>query len=379
MAGNPPAKMVTFGVMRSRIKLYLALSLPLQWLLISWAAANPAWVEQWYSRGAYPYISGFFRSLYGWVPFSVGDLLYFALGLLALGYLARYGYRVRTHFWAFVRDVLAALAVLHGTFYLLWGLNYFRQPLSAPLELEEAYTEQELLALTGELVTEANSLQATLAGDTISPVQPPYSRLEILEKTKAAYHYLSERHSLFRYERPSLKPSLFSGLLSYMGYGGYLNPFTGEAQVNAKLPLFRYPAVCGHEVGHQLGYSAENETNFIGYLATQEHPDPYFRYSAATFALSYCLAEVNRRDSLARKQLTRQLHPGVMANYAEVQAFWEQYQNPMEPVFKALFNQYLEVNRQKDGIASYNRIVSLLVAYRREARAATLPGMPEKP
>ena len=38
----------------------------------------------------------------------------------------------------------------------------------------------------------------------------------------------------------------------------------------------------------------------------------------------------------------------------------------MEPVFKALFNSYLEVNRQKDGIASYNRIVSLLVAYRRK-------------
>ncbi len=379
MAGNPPAKMVTFGLMRSRIKWYLALSLPVQWLVISWAAASPQWVERWYSRGLYPYISVFFRGLYGWLPFSVGDLLYFALGVLALGYLIRFGKKIRTQFRGFVRDVLAALAVLHGTFYLLWGLNYFRQPLSEPLGLEEAYTEQELLALTGELVSEANALQVSLTGDTIGPVQVPYSRREILDKTKAAYEYLSEKHPLFRYQRTSLKPSLFSTLLSYMGYGGYLNPFTGEAQINARLPLFRYPAVCGHEVGHQLGYSAENETNFIGYLATRQHPDPYFRYSAATFALSYCLAEVNRHDSLMRKELTRALHPGVMANYAEVQAFWEKYQNPMEPVFKALFNQYLEVNRQKDGIASYNRIVSLLVAYRREEGAAPLPGPDQAP
>lgn len=362
--------MVIFGSMRSRIKILLALSLPLQWLLLSWAAARPEWVEQWYSRGLYPWLSGFFRFLYGWIPFSVGDLLYFALGLLALGYLVRYGYRIRTHFWAFLRDVLAVLAVLHLTFYLLWGLNYFRQPLSAPLGLDESYTEAELLALSGELVQEANALQADLAGDTVSPVRLPYSRRDILLKTEAAYELLSEDHALFRYERPSLKASLFSTLLSYMGYGGYLNPFTGEAQVNDRLPIFQFPAVCGHEVGHQLGYSAENETNFIGYLATREHPDPYFRYSAATFALSYCLAEVNRRDSLARKELTRAINPGVRANYAEVKEFWEHYQNPLEPVFKALFNRYLEVNRQKDGIASYNRIVSLLVAYRRKEGVA---------
>jgi len=352
--------------MRSRLKNILVVSLPVQVLLVGWAAARPGWVERWYSQGVYTWVSGFFRLLYGWVPFSVGDVLYFGLGVLGLGYLIRHGRRWRTHFWASLRDLAAALAVLHFTFYLLWGLNYFREPLSVSLGLDETYTEAELLALSGELVREANTLQTQLAGDSLSPVQLPYTRDEILHKTVASYGYLAEEQPRFRYQRASLKTSLFSTPLSYMGYGGYLNPFTGEAQVNARLPLFRFPVVCGHEVGHQLGYSAENETNFIGYLATRNHPDPYFRYSAATFALSYCLAEVDRRDSLARKALTRSLNPGVRANYAEVQAFWERYQNPMEPVFKALFNRYLEVNRQKDGIASYNRIVALMIAHRRK-------------
>ena len=359
--------------MRTRIKNILALSLPLQLLLVSWAAARPDWVERWYSQGAYTYISGFFRLLYGWVPFSVGDVLYFALGVLGIWYLIRHGRRIRTHFWASLRDLVTSLAVLHFTFYLLWGLNYFREPLSASLGLDESYTQDELLALSGELVREANALQTQLSGDSLSPVEVPYTRSEILRKTVASYGYLAGEEPRFRYQRASLKTSLFSTLLSYMGYGGYLNPFTGEAQVNARLPLFRFPVVSGHEVGHQLGYSAENETNFIGYLATRDHPDPYFRYSAATFALSYCLAEVDRRDSLARKSLTRALNPGVRANYAEVQAFWERYQNPMEPVFKALFNQYLEANRQKGGIASYNRIVSLLIAHRRKEEQPAAP------
>ena len=151
-----------------------------------------------------------------------------------------------------------------------------------------------------------------------------------------------------------------------MGYGGYLNPFTGEAQVNNRLPLFRYPVVCGHEIGHQLGYSAENETNFIGYLVMLRNQDPYFRYSAYAYGLSYCLSEVNRRDKKAFKKLRESLNPGVRANFRELQEFWKAFQNPMEPVFKSIFNSYLQVNRQKDGIRSYNRVVSLMVSYHRE-------------
>ncbi len=33
-------------------------------------------VEQWYARGIYPYISGLLQVSLGWIPFSVGDLLY---------------------------------------------------------------------------------------------------------------------------------------------------------------------------------------------------------------------------------------------------------------------------------------------------------------
>ena len=76
--------------MRARLKTILAISLPVQVVLVGWAASRPDWVERWYSQGLYTRISGFFRMLYGWVPFSVGDLLYFALGVVGLGYLIRH-------------------------------------------------------------------------------------------------------------------------------------------------------------------------------------------------------------------------------------------------------------------------------------------------
>ena len=353
--------------MRTRIKNILALSLPVQILLIGWASAHPAWVERWYSRGLYPWISRFFRTLYGWIPFSVGDLLYGLLLVAALVLLWKRRHRIRRQFLGFLRDLVAGFAVIHATFYLLWGLNYFREPLSSQLGLDEAYTQAELIRFCESLTIQVNEMQSELAGDSLTPVHVPYSRSEILDKTLEGYMELANRYPQFRYVTPSLKKSLMSTLLTYMGYGGYLNPFTGEAQVNARLPEFRFPVVCGHEVGHQLGYSAENETNFIGYLVTLNHSDPYFRYSASAYALSYSLGELDRRDPEARKEIARKLNPGVRANYEELQAFWEAFQNPMEPVFKAIFNRYLEANRQQDGIASYNRVVSLMIAFHRSA------------
>ena len=355
-----------FYPMLPRLKNAIAASLLLQILVVAWLARHPDWVETWYSKGFYPYIAAFFRTLYGWIPFSVGDFCYFALGVLGLGYLIRKRHWIRHHPWSFLRDVGVVLSIVHFSFYLLWGVNYFRQPLSKSLGMKETYTTEELIQLATHLANRTNSLQEALGGDSLRAVRLPGIRKEIRHNTIDAYKALSEDFPAFQYQRASLKPSLFSTALSYMGYGGYLNPFTGEAQVNNRLPLFRYPVVCGHEIGHQLGYSAENETNFIGFLVTLRNQDAYFRYSAYAYGLSYCLSEVNRRDKEAFKRLRDGLNPGVRANFRELQEFWKAFQNPLEPVFKSIFNSYLQVNRQKDGIRSYNRVVSLMVSYYRE-------------
>jgi hypothetical protein len=351
--------------MRSRLKIGIILTLPLQLMAVNRMSAHPDWVEKYYSTGIYPPIAGFFRWLYGWIPFSAGDLLYFALLVLCIAFFIRKWHWIRNHPWSFVRDVLLAASVIHFTFYLLWGSNYFRKPLAQTLGYDVKYSTEELLLLTEQLIHKTNALQEELAGNSENAVNVPFKRNEILNRTVDGYRDLSLEFPNFKYSPSSLKHSLFSSLLSYMGYGGYLNPFTAEAQVNGKLPLFRHPVVCGHEVGHQLGYSAENETNFIGYLVTLRNPDRHFRYAAYAYGLSYCLSEIRRRDKKAYDQLLPAINPGVRANYRELSVFWKSYENPMEPVFKSIFNRYLEINKQRDGIRSYNRVVALIVGYHR--------------
>ncbi|MCB0475915.1 MAG: DUF3810 family protein, partial [Flavobacteriaceae bacterium] len=50
-------------------------------------------------------------------------------------------------------------------------------------------------------------------------------------------------------------------------------------------------------------------------------------------------------------------------NYNEAEAFWDTYDNPLEPLFKLSYNSFLKANNQAKGMESYNYVVALLVNY----------------
>ncbi len=352
--------------MKMNLKTGIALSLLPQIILVKWLGSHTEWIETYYSNGIYPLISNSFRFLFGWVPFSVGDLFYTALTILALGYLYKNGRRLLKNKVMFLRDVTMVLSIAYFTFHFMWGFNYYRTPIATKFELEETKDYKELVDFTRQLIKKTNELQLQITKDSAVNVVIPYSQKKQFSMTVAGYKKLTKNHPFLTYTTPSIKTSLYSKALSYMGYAGYLNPFTNEAQVNGLLPNFRFPVVAGHEIGHQLGYSAENETNFIGYLVTVNNEDIYFKYTAYSYALGYCLNDVSRGDPAIFDVLLVELNGGVKLNFQEMSTFWNQYENPLEPVFKFIFNSFLKANNQAQGIQSYNAVVSLLVAYHKE-------------
>ncbi|WP_437372061.1 DUF3810 domain-containing protein [Maribacter litoralis] len=349
--------------MKITFKTAIALTLIPQFIIVKWLATRTDLVEQYYSMGIYPIISNFFRLLFGWIPFSVGDLLYFSLSVLVLLYIVR----KRKHIWRnklkFLENVGMVLAVTYFTFHIMWGMNYYREPLAHKLQLTPNKEYKDLLKFTERLIKKTNESQLQITKDSSLAVKIPYSQKEIFNKTIDGYKHLKTIHPFLAYNTPSLKKSLFSTGLTYMGYAGYLNPFTNEAQVNDLLPNFRFPFVAGHEVGHQIGYSAENETNFIGYLVTSNNKDPYFKYAAYAYALGYCLNDVRRTNKDDFERIMLNLNHGVKMNFQEMAIFWNSYENPMEPVFKSIFDTFLKANNQTEGIRSYNAVVLFLVAY----------------
>jgi len=120
---------------------------------------------------------------------------------------------------------------------------------------------------------------------------------------------------------------------------------------------------CSHEVAHQLGMASESEANFIGFLAASFNDDLYFQYSAYLMAIRYTLFDIYRSDPDLYQEYLEKLPKGVLKNIKESDEFWRKYQNPMEPLFKYFYDNYLKYNQQKDGLESYNRMVDLLISY----------------
>jgi len=348
---------------KNKTALILALLLPVQYVVIKIISNYPSFIEEWYSTGIYPYISKVMRFSLGILPFSVGDLLYTFFIFSTVRWLVL---RLRTKFrnpkkW--ILEIFATFSIVYACFHIFWGFNYYRLPLHKTLKIKNTYTTEELVLLTETLIKKSNQVHSKLVNNDSVIVAFNFSKTQLLHTTIQGFDYLREEYPKLSYSGKALKRSLFSIPLTYMGFNGYLNPLTNEAQVNTQIVKYKIPTTASHEIGHQLGFAKENEANFIACLATIHHPDPYFRYSGLTFALRYCLNELYVRDAVKADAMLKTIHPGILANYKEVRDFWSLHQNPFEPLFQTTYNGFLKANNQAEGMKSYSYVVALLVNY----------------
>ena len=346
-----------------KLKYILPLFLVFQIIFLKIIAFFPEVVEQFYSNGLYVFISKISRTTLGRIPVSLGDLLY---GILIV-YFIIILWKNRKSWKATWKDKLIKItsfvSVAYFLFHFLWAMNYYRVPLFQKMAIKRAYTKHELIDFTLKLITKTNALQLEITNDKNLKITNPYSQDTIFKMTQNGYTHLAQQYPFFNYELPSIKKSLFSLPLTYMGFGGYLNPFTNEAQVNDKLPMYGFPNVVCHEMAHQIGFASESECNFIGFLASIKNDDLYFQYSAYSNALRYCMANIGMKDEAKFKVLKAKINPGIIANYKESDVFWEQYDTFIDKGFHAFYDQFLKMNQQEDGIDSYSKFVDLLVNY----------------
>lgn len=344
-------------------KTILALSIIPQYLIVKWLSLYPEFIEHYYSNGFYPIVSKLFRYTLGWIPFSFGDMMYACVIIYMLRwfYVNRKRLRHDTKHW-FI-DVFSAISIYYFAFHVLWGMNYYRLSLHKNLHLEADYTTEQLITVTKKLIEKSNDLYAQIKENDTTKIDLPYSKSEVLELSPLGYNHLKNTFPDLEYHPKSDKKSLFSYPLTYMGFTGYLNPFTNEAHVNSLIPIYLFPTTTAHEIAHQLGYAAENEANFIGCLATINHDDIYFKYTGYTFALRFCLNEIYRRDEALFNTLVDTVNKGILSNFEEVRNFMDAYDNPLEPLFKTFYSNFLKANNQVKGMESYSYVVALLVNY----------------
>ncbi len=344
--------------------LFLVALLPIQFLFVQLASKFPVFIEDYYSMRIYPIISSFFRILFGWIPFSIGDIFLAVLIFFFMRFLYKI---VKTRFRFLLHKIIhfvAIISILYGCFYLFWGLNYYRKPLSENLGFEQKkYSNDALFEITKNIIQKLNETQIKITKYDSIKVENPYDQKEMYMIASDSYQQLSKKYPQFSYQFSSVKSSLMSLLQSYIGTSGYFNPLTGEAQVNDRIPKTSFPTTTCHEIAHQLGFAAENEANFIGFLAANYSENVYFKYASYRMAFGYCISEMRKRDPEKQVLLMKTVNSGILKDFKESFDFWEQYQNPFEPIIKKGYDAYLKVNNQQKGVDSYNYVVDLLISY----------------
>jgi hypothetical protein len=329
-------------------------------------------VENQYSNGFYPAFSRMLRYIFGWLPFSIGDILY---GLVILWLVAplipRRGdkekiiAKIKRNFsrqslitWLF--KTLRILLFVYIIFNLFWGINYNRVGIASQLQLKmEKYKPEDLKMINGLLVEKVNTAKQALVSQHF---QYP-SKRQLFVKVQEAYKEAEKTYPFLKYQPASLKPSVWSWLGNYMGFTGYYNPFTGEAQVNTLVPKFLQPFTSCHEVAHQLGYAKEMEANFVGFLSATASKDTLLHYSVYLDLFMYSNRNLFATDSVAAKDYRDKLAPAVIDDLKEWRTFYKKHRNPIEPVFRWIYGKYLEGNQQPQGVLSYDEVTGFIIAY----------------
>jgi hypothetical protein len=335
-------------------------------LLIKIFSSFPGAVERFYSNGIYPVISTTQRILLGWIPFSVGDIFYGVVMIYVISKTAGFIKKAvrkqihRNYLLHVGKKVVIAALLVYILFNLLWGLNYNRIGMAKQLQLtREKVLAPDLMNVMQEIVYHINSLDSSAKVNRISLTR----KRNLFSGSVLSYGKLAGQNSLFRYAHVAVKPSLYSYLGNYMGFTGYYNPFSGEAQVNTTVPVYILPFTTCHEIGHQLGYAKESEANFAGYLSASSSANPEFRYSAYFDLYLYGRRYVYLLDTIKGKQLDDQLNPGVRKDIQELRDFSKRHANPIERVIDLLYSQFLKANQQPSGRVSYSEVIVWVIAY----------------
>lgn len=315
----------------------------------------------------YPHIAYFLRLFTQFIGFSIGDLLY---GYLLFSLLQKMYQLFRSkfkRFWELFFQLIETSNWLLILFYLLWGLNYNRPSIGEKLGLNENVENRDIEKELDKQIKHLNKLHLKLAVSKDSAVDFPEDRSVFVKDISESYIQVSDKLGFLPYRRPSVKSSLFSLPLSYFGFSGYLNPFTGEAQYNNRSPDSAIPLIISHEIAHQIGIAAENDANLLGIYNGLKSPNLYAQYSSMLSLFQYSYAEYRRNNPDRANKKLEDLHAGILLEFKIRSELWETYSNPFEPYIKKFYSVYLKTNNQKAGIASYgNFIKNWTVLNRRE-------------
>ncbi len=331
---------------------------------------QPAWAEQWYSRGIFQGVRCALDYLTGWIPFPVTYILFGGV----LWVLYRGGRQL------FQRDAVSWLRRLQhagwqllqfvcGTvtlFYWMWGFNYNRIPLEEAILLPQitvnADTIRSMFYRQTQIVLD---LRLQLQPDTaqLMPLMPDKTALE--SQVRSDVEQLLQTMGYPVVGRVRGREPFWDGFLLRFGASGIYNPFTGESNMDGALYDLSKPYVLAHEFGHGYGFGDEGVCNFIGYLSMSRSANLYCRYSAELGFWRELASVYRRLEPETYVTFRAQLPSGFLGDLEKIYERLDKYPEFFSSFRRAAYDQYLKAQGIEEGMKNYDKVIGLVAAWRK--------------
>lgn len=302
--------------------------------------------------------------LFGWLPFSLGDILYGCCAFWALLTVAKwlkYAIRFRSDKLLLARSLLktgTTLSVVYLLFFLGWGANYGKIPLSRSWGLDSRYNADDPQPGISTPATDLLAFDSFLV-DRLNMYAPHFRALspKTLNARACNYYSLCTDTRLKTFGL-GLKPTLLGWLLSGIDLEGYYNPFTGEGQFDLRQPSCALPELFTHEIAHQAGIAAEGDANLCSYAVCTASGDSSFCYSAYLNAWQLTNDRLGVIDSGLAGSMERKLNKLTRQQIDTLDQLSKDDDNVSGHYFDKLFDGFLKSQSQKDGLDDYASIAT---------------------
>ncbi len=338
--------------MINRKQVFITLAIVLLVWLLSCVSADDTSLIHAYDRVVFYPFQSLRAVLFGYLPFSIGDVIYVAAGVflvVRLVFFARLLFRFQSKNAKLLPSLMRGLNIVlcaYLFFLLGWGLNYNKQPLGKEWGLDAVKDTFKTAVFDSVLV------------DKINAVASGYHDFSAPEVNKiCADNYRTMTSCGIAICGTPVKPSFFSWFLERLGIDGYYNPFTGEGQVSSRIPHFMLPFVVTHEMAHQAGIAAEGDANLLAYAIGTQSSDASFRYSAYLNIWLYADRRLFRKDSMNAKRLKGKFNKMTLAQLDTLDELSKLYDNDATRYSSGMYDDYLKLHHQKEGIRSYGNVM----------------------
>jgi len=318
---------------------------------------------EWYAVSIYPILVGTLGRFYSIFPFSVTEFIIYLLVLLfVLGAIVGIISGKKKFVMKWLYGVSFTISLLLFLYTIGCGINYYRTPFSELQEYEISdYSTEELKELCLSLTVQVNEAAKLISLDENGNMS--LDGIDVIIEARNNMESLGEDYPSLAGYYPTPKYIQNSELLSVQQLMGIYLPFTIEATVNKNMPVYDIPSTLCHELSHLKGFMREDEANFIAYLACMNSDIPEFRYSGALLAYEYSINALYQSGDLeCYNEVLRQLCDTACNELVNNYAYWARYDTMIAEVSAEINDTYLKANSQENGVASYGRMVDLLLA-----------------